>query len=297
MPYNPGIQYRGDQYLYSAIAGLGKDIGEGIKQYRNDKRESDAATATFETMMKAVAPMVKSGAIPDELGKEFQDAGKFAGMSLSAKKAKLGSLVTSFGMLMRDQEAQANRQRDRDLKDYRDRTVKLQEGEQATRDKVRGDTMGALAGTMDNEGDAAVLQQYPNADPGVVASHLDRQAQTAARRRDTYGKPGETKDLGNGERFVFTSPTSGQVVQPAKVDKEKEVSLEVGTDAFGQPRVSFTGPPDKVAAKLKEMGFAMPAGFGAQPGAAGAKQFKAGDRARQDGVLYEFDGKGWKPVK
>ncbi len=296
MPYNPGIQYRGDKYLYGAIAGLGEDIGNAVKQYRNDKRESDAATATFETMMQAVGPMAKSGAIPEGLAKEFQDAGKFAGMSLSAKKAKLGSLVTSFGMLMQDATRQDANRREKDLGDYRKRTLDLQEGEQKNREATRRDTMGVVAGTMDNEGDAAVMRDYPNADPAVVTQHLDRQSAAAARKREKWDGPGKPIDLGNGSRFVFTSPNSGQVLTPEKQPREKEVSLEVGTDAFGQPRLSFSGPPDKVAAKVKEMGLQMPEGFGGA-GSAKPAQFKAGDRARQGGVLYEYDGKAWKLVR
>lgn len=299
MPYNPGIQYRGDQYLYGAISGLGEAAGKAIKQYRDEKREGDAATSTFETMMQAVRPMVESGAIPEGLAKEFQDAGKFAGMSLSQKKAKLGSLVTSFGMLMQDRQFQETKRRNDELTKYRNDELRLQRDAADERKAVRKDTMGAIAGTADNEGDAAVFRDNPNADPGILATHLDRQAAAAARKREAWKGPGAPIDLGDGNKFVFTSANSGQVVQP-KTTKEQEVKLEVGTDAFGQPRVSFSGPPEKVAEKVKAMGLSMPSSIGtgaAGAGKPGQQSFAPGQRVRQNGVLYEYDGKAWKPVQ
>jgi len=40
MPYNPEIQYRGDQYLAQGLAGLGQGIGEGILQAKKDADEA-----------------------------------------------------------------------------------------------------------------------------------------------------------------------------------------------------------------------------------------------------------------
>ena len=40
MAYNPGIQYRGDMYLYQALTNLGEKAGEAITNYRKDRAES-----------------------------------------------------------------------------------------------------------------------------------------------------------------------------------------------------------------------------------------------------------------
>ncbi len=38
--YNPGIQYRGDQYLYQGISGAGEALGAGVKDYLRRQQEA-----------------------------------------------------------------------------------------------------------------------------------------------------------------------------------------------------------------------------------------------------------------
>lgn len=49
MPYNPGITYRGDQWLAEGIASLGRSAAQGVDRYRNDAREVKALRTLAET--------------------------------------------------------------------------------------------------------------------------------------------------------------------------------------------------------------------------------------------------------
>lgn len=192
MPYAPGIEYRGDRYLFEGISNLGAGIGGAIKQYRDTRDQSRAADAAFETLMAATAPMIQRGDVPPELAQELRDAPKFSGLSAAAKTKKLGQLGISLQMLMQDAD-QRERQQGRvdqralqqSLYDLNRQEADRKAARQSATDAALRDAMPAFEMGTDNTGvggsyiDAA-LANNPGADPSAILEALTK-ARTARR--------------------------------------------------------------------------------------------------------------------
>jgi hypothetical protein len=88
---------------------------------------------------------------------------------------------------------------------------------------------------------------------------------------------------------IITDPT-----QPQRPGQPLQPRVTVGQNPLtGEPQVTWSGSPEDFEQAFPHL--AKPGG--AKPSAAKpAAQFKKGDRVKQDNVLYEFDGKEWKPV-
>lgn len=110
MPYNPGIQYHGDQYLFEGIAGAGNSLAGAVREYRDTREKSRAADTAFEGLAGLAGELAKNGSLPPSLIEQLPDAGKFSGLSLSQKQAKLGSLTASIAQLMTDANQRADRE-------------------------------------------------------------------------------------------------------------------------------------------------------------------------------------------
>lgn len=110
MPYNPGIQYRGDQFLFEGIAGAGNSLAGAIREYRDTREKSRAADTAFEGLAGLAGQLAQNGSLPPSLLEQLPDAGKFSGLSLSQKQAKLGSLTASIAQLMADGNQRADRE-------------------------------------------------------------------------------------------------------------------------------------------------------------------------------------------
>ena len=236
MPYNPGIQYRGDQYLYQAVSGLGENIGNAITNYRRSKEESAAADAAFETMVKAAAPMAQQGRLDPAVLEELGNMEKFSGLSLSAKKAKLGQLGVSFKMLL-DENARAEEAAARkELETYRNRTLSMQEKGDTRREDLRRSTfrmlMQATPALANPASDASAsaaaiaraMEQNPGADPDVAARVIDG---IMRRDRESTSLPGakdvlEVFDVG-GQKGVYNRKT-GQTM-PSMPDSVSAVPV------------------------------------------------------------------------
>lgn len=110
MPYNPGIQYRGDQYLFEGIASAGNSLAGAIREYRDTREKSRAADTAFEGLAGLAGELAKNGSLPPTLLEQLPDAGKFSGLSLSQKQAKLGSLTASIAQLVADSNQRSDRE-------------------------------------------------------------------------------------------------------------------------------------------------------------------------------------------
>ncbi len=202
--YNPGIQYRGDQFLFEGISSLGKSIGDGIRQFRQERDESRAADSAYETLLQMGGPDLLKRSAGGGDGPKLDDLAKFAGQSLAKKKATLGQL----GVML--QLARQSRQDEEQTKYHEDSLanqragLELQRGhlvqqEAARQDRnaavdtqradvqaVTRDTLGAL---MALSGQAAlpspvdpanpgeyVRSQFPQADPAEVGRWLRENA-------------------------------------------------------------------------------------------------------------------------
>lgn len=110
MPYNPGIQYRGDQYLFEGIASAGNSLAGAIREYRDTREKSRAADTAFEGLAGLAGQLAQNGSLPPSLIEQLPDAGKFSGLSLAQKQAKLGSLTASIAQLMTDSNQRSDRE-------------------------------------------------------------------------------------------------------------------------------------------------------------------------------------------
>lgn len=195
MPYNPGIQYRGDQYLFQGIAGAGNALAEGVQQFRKDRRESEFLDAQAESLGRILGQSA-----PDQGGAELlQTLGKVPSMSLNKKRGALASVM--FGIAEREKEAErAAVQKRADQRTAVDeRQLQLQ---QATLDRLLGNDRQRAAAERDSVGMMLGLsgqtklpspvdpskageywaQRYPNASSEVIARILDQTGPDAQRR-------------------------------------------------------------------------------------------------------------------
>lgn len=231
MPYNPGIEYRGDQYLFRGISSLGEGVGAAIAKYRQNKEESQAADAAFETLVRSAAPMIQAGEIPEDMASEMQDLGKFSGLSTSAKKAKLGQMGVSLQMLQQAAEAQSRAADRQDNLDLRRSLQQLQAAEMERRQRTEDATqrgLRQLAPVMsmpaDNTGIGAAylddaLRENPEADARTLLELMQKagDARTTGRiypRANEMLEPFEVA----GRKGMFNRMTGHTLLDPAEAD-------------------------------------------------------------------------------
>lgn len=202
MPYNPGVEYRGDKYLFQGIAGAGEALAQGVQKWRANKEESQFLDTRAETMAKLLGPLAASGAEGVD-PKVIEELAQFPGLSLNQKRGKLAGLEFLLDQTQRQAQAQAVQRRHEEEMGLRRAGVELQRGQllasearqqreattQARRDQ---DTLGMLLGLsgqselpapVNREAPGPYLQQqYPMADPRVIDS-LIRDNSPAAKAR------------------------------------------------------------------------------------------------------------------
>lgn len=188
MPYNPGIEYRGDRYLFEGVAGAGQALAQGVKQWRANKQESQFLDQQAETMGRLIAPQVAQGGGGYD-PKIVDDLANFPSLSLSQKRGKLAGLQFLVDQNQKQQEAAAVQSRHNDEMGARRAGLEIQRGQlmagevrqqrQADAESARArDTLGMLLGLsgqstlpspVNPEAPGAYLQdQYPNADARVI---------------------------------------------------------------------------------------------------------------------------------
>jgi hypothetical protein len=195
MPYNPGIEYRGDRYLFEGVAGAGQAIAQGVKQWRANKEEGQFLDGRAETLAQLVAPRVAKGGNVDP--KVLDDLAKFPSLSLSQKRGKLAGLEFLLDQNMRQEQAQAVQARHKESTDLQREGLQIQRDQMTASDERQQrqseqqsqrdqDTLGMLLGLTDQSAlptPAQALQsQYPNADAKVMESLLREFTPTARER-------------------------------------------------------------------------------------------------------------------
>lgn len=85
MPYAPGITYQGGELLARGLEQLGEGLSAGLRQYQQNKQESDALAAAGEQIVKT---RLKHGLPVDAAVLE-----KFSKGSLGAKRGLVGQLT------------------------------------------------------------------------------------------------------------------------------------------------------------------------------------------------------------
>ncbi len=250
MSYAPGIEYRGDQYLFRGISSLGDSAAKAIDDYRKTKRESQAADAAFETLVRSAGPMVQSGVIPPELVQEMGDLGKFSGLSASAKKAKLGQLGVSLQMLMQDADRQGAAADRKDASELRRSMHELQRSEFERRGRREDATSRAVLGlapVLDMPPDQAggvmgpalvgALRENPEADATQILDAMTRSQRAAGVRGDDYPSANamlEPFDIG-GRKGLYNRRTGNTSMDydPEQSDPKRFVDEEGRTLGYG----------------------------------------------------------------
>lgn len=259
MPFAPGIEYRGDQYLFRGISSFGEGVGNAIKEYRDTKRESQAADAAFETLMQTAAPFVQSGQLPEETMAKFGDLGKFSGLSASAKKAKLGQLGVSMQMLIQDADRR-DRAADRtDAAALRRSMFDLQKSEAERGNRQRDATSRAVLGmapmldmppdqTGGMMGPALVsaLRENPEADALSILDAMNRSQRAAGVRGDDYPEAGqmlEPFDVG-GRKGIYNRRTGQTMLdqdatagKPIPIQDENGVTIGYQVGSGNRPQI------------------------------------------------------------
>ncbi len=269
MAYNPGIEYRGDQYLYRSIAGLGEQAGNAIREYRDRKRESEAADAAFETLIKTAAPLVQSGQVPQGFLESVGDLGKFSGLSATAKKAKLGQLGVSLQMLMQDADRQGQAADRADSASLRRSMFELQRQDAERGNRRQDATSRAVLGMapmldMPPEqangvmGPALVgaLRENPEADALAVLEGMTRAQRTGTRQGETWATADqmlEPFDVG-GRKGLYNRRTGQTMLDQDASDGQAspirdETGAVIGYGVRSGNRTQIIRPPGALTAR------------------------------------------------
>ena len=94
MPYAPGIQYRGDQYIAQGLSEAGDALADGIKRFKDERKQAKAVDTALGTVGTMVEKMVEQRVLtPDFLA-------KFKGAASGTTEQKRAALE-SFGMVLK----------------------------------------------------------------------------------------------------------------------------------------------------------------------------------------------------
>jgi hypothetical protein len=97
MAYNPGTHYRGEAYLFQAISNLGQSAGKALETYREDRQEDQFLEQELQGLLQSgqrLAPLiqVQDPEVAATIERNVSDLGKFAGLSLAQKRAKVAQM-------------------------------------------------------------------------------------------------------------------------------------------------------------------------------------------------------------
>lgn len=133
MAYNPGVQYRGDMYMYQAIANLGEQAGKAFTQYRQDRAKSQFLDTKLQGLLRAAqqAQGLVDPSDPqmlEQVGGVVDELGRLGKMSLSQKEALAGDIEFRLSNLMQAGAQREQARRGQAYFDLQKRNVELNEG-------------------------------------------------------------------------------------------------------------------------------------------------------------------------
>lgn len=232
MPYNPQVQYRGDQYLFQGISGAGQAIAEGISKWRRNKEEKDYYMGQLPSVARVAKALVEERKLDPKVIDEFAN---FPKLSTSQMKTKLAGWAFEFDQAQKRSE-ESRKAADSEADNRRaDESLKLQQ-QQAQMLQQKRDAEAADADRTARFG--AAIAEYMRPQAVTVAAGLptiggrkltaEVIAEMAARHRvdplpymkdflanqdpKAQFRP-QRFDLGNGLEMVSTSPNSAVVVR------------------------------------------------------------------------------------
>lgn len=259
MPFNPQTEFRGDRYLFEAITGAGQAVAQGVKQWQQNRQESQSLDERWGMLSKLVAPMaMQPGGDP----KIIDELAKFPTLSLAQKRGKLAGLEFLLDQNQKQQSVAREQARHEDDMGMRRAAQELQRGQLLAgeqrqqrdleaRTRRDQDTMAVLLGLsgqtqlpspVDPSAPGAYLQQqYPNADPDVMKQLLNDFTPAARKRLEIdQGNLDVARDQVANRREQISNetqrvtrktltPSALAAFQKAKADLRR--SQMVGTEA------------------------------------------------------------------
>lgn len=101
MPYAPQTEYRGDQYAYQAISGLGRTIGGSLEEWKKKHDEIAKGLGESDTIVNRA---LNSGTMSPE------DYTKYIGSSASQKEGIAAGIAKNQALDIADREFEAQKQ-------------------------------------------------------------------------------------------------------------------------------------------------------------------------------------------
>jgi hypothetical protein len=208
MAYNPGISYRGADYLFSGLQQGGSALAQGIQTWQKSKEESQFLDQQAAELAKLIAPraqqMEQTGSMTPEDKAILDDLAKFPSLSLGAKRGKLSGIM--FGVQQRAQQSQADAegQRHQDRMGIERANVELRRGalmageakdqrQAAAKAASDRDTLGWLTALANPESIPSPVDpsrrmeflrgEFPNPDARIISELIGTETPMALRKQ------------------------------------------------------------------------------------------------------------------
>lgn len=224
MPYNPGIEYRGDQYAFQGISNFGRNIGAGIEEWKKKHDEMAQALGESDTI---VSRALQTGTMTPDKYTEY------LGSSAKQKEGIAAGIAKNQALDIADKEFQAQ-------KDYQYAALQNQIKIAQMHIAAQGGGGGGMTPEL-----LAAMQDAAKRGGKILAP-------TSAHSFQYLDEPGKGGDVHKpGE--MLRDPTNGQVIgvweggdklfKPAGGDSKPWGKLLDGTDNTNDDKKKDKGPP------------------------------------------------------
>lgn len=228
MPFNPAVNYRGDQYLAQGIGAVGDSVSEALQRMQKERQESQFLDEQINGILRAGAPLAKEGMIdPDLVAKQIEKAGS---MGLAQKRGFAASLAFELSQAQKHADRQLQSKRDQELADYRNNTLELQQQSAGRRQEVDAANagflsgMGGVLGSADPEMRDAnlgyLIQGNPGVDPALI-EHVMRGIATmeAAKPKPRLSAAEDLEQVNLDDKMtIWRSKTTGQILRDQRTN-------------------------------------------------------------------------------
>lgn len=271
MPYAPGIEYRGDQYLYQGIAGASDALAKGIQRFKEERKQTKETNAAFDSLGGSLEKLISLGAVSPEWAKRYSAA---ANADTATKQGLLKGLGMGMEMLGKATQTKVEGQREDRLGRQTDAQVeimKAQEQRQADQYEAMqrmqrfmtlhqgsltpNDVMhyGIMAGALDPKTQADLLSTMSTNERNKTSQMFydiqKRQADLAEEKWKAQQENGEPIDATNIEKMIIelekaksnllTDPT-----QRGKLQERIDYLQKTYLKAAGRPARRVRRGPD-----------------------------------------------------
>ena len=230
MPYQPGIEYRGDQYLFQGISQAGAGVAEGIKQWREENKQRKKVDATFDAVAGGLGKMVEAGLLPAGTLKQFSELQK------GPTEAKMGALQGAGELFKMFQQVDEAGRQNKQLGVVAEQLKLAQEAQQNDTSKT-----SALLGAQERQKAAGSrIAEFLTERPGM-AVNLD-----ASGRAFKSPRPGTTPAMVGGKPAGELTPEAALRLTGDALTPEGFVQLTgmAQREGAGRPEAMTIDMPD-----------------------------------------------------